>query len=293
MKNKLIIGLLVISVFLIAGCNVDTGEVVKEIRSQITEDDIDKAIKCETPYIRHEVGCCLDQNDNKICDKDESLIIEEEIKSNCGYPYISTEYNQECCLDKNSNNVCDIKENVTEESNKASCDDVGLHIYKTELNGFTILVTLKNTGNIDIEKITYTFDRCDQFGTIGESLGLKKYEIKTFEIARGRGPNEKVTAYPWININGEIIECENRKAEYYGQECQENECIDTDGGSVYVKGSVSGTTSEGNEFGPMYDYCSTQDSSYLKEYRCDENTEASWKSEMVLCDNGCNDGACK
>ncbi len=70
------------------------------------------------------------------------------------------------------------------------------------------------------------------------------------------------------------------------------QCTDTDGGNVYVKGSVSGTSNNGQDFGPMVDYCSVEDSSYLKEYRCDKMTESGWKSEMVLCDEGCSNGAC-
>jgi hypothetical protein len=43
------------------------------IACQVTEKDVDKLIVCDSPYIRHEAGCCLDQNTNKICDSDETL----------------------------------------------------------------------------------------------------------------------------------------------------------------------------------------------------------------------------
>jgi len=32
----------------------------------------DKNVVCNSPYIRHELGCCLDKNSNSICDNDES-----------------------------------------------------------------------------------------------------------------------------------------------------------------------------------------------------------------------------
>ncbi len=70
------------------------------------------------------------------------------------------------------------------------------------------------------------------------------------------------------------------------------QCTDTDSGSDFVKGVVSGVSNNGQGFGPMTDYCSAEDSSYLKEYGCDKNTEAGWGSDMILCDNGCSNGAC-
>ena len=51
---KWLIIILILSIVLIAGCTQNTG------------------IVCNAPYIRHEAGCCLDTNDNKICDSDET-----------------------------------------------------------------------------------------------------------------------------------------------------------------------------------------------------------------------------
>lgn len=70
------------------------------------------------------------------------------------------------------------------------------------------------------------------------------------------------------------------------------QCSDSDQGSNYVKGTISGTSHNGQPFGPTTDYCSAESANELKEYSCDSNTESGWKSEMVLCDNGCSNGAC-
>lgn len=68
-NNKIVIlVLLLISLIIVAGCN-SVGDIDV---SKLSADDIDKVIKCESPYIRHAAGCCLDQNENKICDDDES-----------------------------------------------------------------------------------------------------------------------------------------------------------------------------------------------------------------------------
>ncbi|MEK6839957.1 MAG: hypothetical protein AABX72_03375 [Nanoarchaeota archaeon] len=39
--------------------------------SQVSEKDVDKLVRCDPPYIRFASGCCLDQNNNSICDADE------------------------------------------------------------------------------------------------------------------------------------------------------------------------------------------------------------------------------
>ena len=45
--------MLIFSTFLISGCSYDV------------------AVVCNKPYINYETGCCLDQNENSICDNDE------------------------------------------------------------------------------------------------------------------------------------------------------------------------------------------------------------------------------
>ena len=88
---------------------------------------------CNKPYYEYKTGeCCLDENDNKICDKDEvekehnvggeskkeEPVGEQPKKENaieekptCNKPYY--EYKTgECCLDENDNEVCD-KDEIT------------------------------------------------------------------------------------------------------------------------------------------------------------------------------------
>lgn len=64
MKEIILFGL-VLGILVLSGCsNLDLNKLSKE--------DVNKIIVCEKPYIRHASECCLDQNDNKICDKDET-----------------------------------------------------------------------------------------------------------------------------------------------------------------------------------------------------------------------------
>jgi hypothetical protein len=58
----------VVALLFLTGCaGVDLSEVSDEDLERISE----KAVVCNAPYIRVGVECCLDQNDNNICDRDE------------------------------------------------------------------------------------------------------------------------------------------------------------------------------------------------------------------------------
>lgn len=58
-----------VSVFVLSGCEgIDLSQVSDEDLERLT----DKAIVCKEPYMRFETGCCLDKDNNSICDRDES-----------------------------------------------------------------------------------------------------------------------------------------------------------------------------------------------------------------------------
>lgn len=62
---------IILTLFLLAGCsNVDLSEVSDEDLERISE----KAVVCNEPYIRVGVECCLDKDNNNICDRDEELV---------------------------------------------------------------------------------------------------------------------------------------------------------------------------------------------------------------------------
>ena len=63
MKHTILIGIFITAIILVSGCKINS-----------IEDDI----ICNSPYIRHGLACCLDTNDNNICDKDEGIEITAE-----------------------------------------------------------------------------------------------------------------------------------------------------------------------------------------------------------------------
>jgi len=67
--NKIsIFGLLVLSMFFLLGCQgVDISKISDADLARISE----KAVVCEEPYIRFGTSCCLDEDNNNICDNDE------------------------------------------------------------------------------------------------------------------------------------------------------------------------------------------------------------------------------
>jgi hypothetical protein len=79
---KKLIGILLFIIILVSGCsNIDLSEVSDEDLERVS----DKMVVCEEPYMRVGTSCCLDDNQNKICDSDEkeensSYIINEKIK---------------------------------------------------------------------------------------------------------------------------------------------------------------------------------------------------------------------
>src|SRR3989338_1342686 len=73
-KETLLIPFLIIVVLIIACEKIDVSKLTDKDLERISE----KLIVCNPPYIRYASECCLDQNDNKICDRDERELTSEE-----------------------------------------------------------------------------------------------------------------------------------------------------------------------------------------------------------------------
>ena len=103
MRSYYLFGLILISLILISGCfNNNRTDLV-----------------CNKPYILVGAECCLDQNDNLICDKDENLK-EDAIKEGDHISYYSTD-NSEIYV-----NVCLNKINEASNQQYDECDLTGV-----------------------------------------------------------------------------------------------------------------------------------------------------------------------
>lgn len=73
--KKILYFIIILAVFFITACSgIDV--------NQLSDDDLarlsEKAIVCDKPYMRFGMSCCLDQNNNGICDSDEKSEVELE-----------------------------------------------------------------------------------------------------------------------------------------------------------------------------------------------------------------------
>ena len=71
-----------------------------------------------------------------------------------------------------------------------------------------------------------------------------------------------------------------------------NSCVDSDNGNIFIKGSVSGYSSNGS-FGTFYDYCQSNDT--VAEQECQPFERGGKKilsTEPYWCLNWCENGAC-
>ena len=84
-------------IFLILGC--------------IQVPDVEKVESCPKDYILVNGGCCLDLDDNRVCDEGEAIVkalnyITNETK--CRTPEITDSRHPEfCCMDLDNDKVCD------------------------------------------------------------------------------------------------------------------------------------------------------------------------------------------
>ena len=92
-------------------------------------------VTCNKPYTLVGNSCCLDKNDNKICDKDEETAKNEVV---CSPPYIKVGTN--CCLDKNNNKICDNEETKETVEKSTNYDEIS--------KNFTIEDLQADIGNV-------------------------------------------------------------------------------------------------------------------------------------------------
>lgn len=83
MKKMNIISLIIFGAIIISGC-----EGTLDL-SKLSDSDLarlsDKAVVCNEPYIRFGTSCCLDQDKNNICDKDEQQLTQDEKEKEDNY----------------------------------------------------------------------------------------------------------------------------------------------------------------------------------------------------------------
>jgi len=181
MKIKYLILFLVILSFLISSCAAQEP----------------KQPTCNKPYILVGNDCCLDKDDNSICDTDELIEKEnakEETKPICNTPYIQV--GAECCLDKDNNKICDKDEttqekttiDVKEEKSEYTLSDIQADINKV-ISGNIFKYTILAKSDIDSEDFDFYTDNVKtttflskvwshNFFKVLEKFGITAIDIK-------------------------------------------------------------------------------------------------------------------
>lgn len=200
--NKYIIFFLII-LFLLSGCQgIDLEQVSDDDLERIAE----KAIVCEKPYMRFGTGCCLDQNDNSICDTDEKVApaAPEEPQANKTYEETkATAKEANTTPNKNCREVevpYTVEETYTEyECQPAEVDE--LFSYKFELveckfcrvGSADCPAPHPICGNTDYHQAVYEVtNREDKGGDFTFEVGITKF----YDIPRKVGVTETTKRIP-------------------------------------------------------------------------------------------------
>jgi hypothetical protein len=121
--NKFFIIVLLFALVVITACdNIDVSKISDEDMARIANN----AIVCNSPYIRFETGCCLDQNNNNVCDVDEGL--KTDNKSNVNTELQKDNENElnsaATCANKGGvcKDVCDNEKPIPNSDNTRLCE---------------------------------------------------------------------------------------------------------------------------------------------------------------------------
>lgn len=153
--------------------NAMTSKIIDERNYQKPSQEI----TCNYPYIKVGNECCLDKNQNGICDRDETIKeTATETQTSCNYPYVKL--GSKCCLDDNDNGICDNDDSGRKRIRSYDIDSPfdfnSIDIAKDELS-----FDLENNGNDDVVIKKIRIDDCDSEHT---DKTITKDEEKRFSL---------------------------------------------------------------------------------------------------------------
>jgi len=186
MKKITIMLIAFLSLFLVGCENLDLKQVSDADLERISE----KAIICNDPYMRVGVECCLDGNNNNICDRDETT---NKIKESSA---INEKPKKELTLDETT--FC--------ATTTAT--------YIVDFSCTTGQVTVENRGSLDILDLTFNVHTPKgkiivDGGSLGQ-FGVKKFNIP-WEFISGLTQIDAISTLPY---NNEQITCIGKNDEH-------------------------------------------------------------------------------
>lgn len=177
MKIYLLIIILVL--IFIAGCTTTTQQA--------------QEISCNKPYIPFAATCCLDENDNSICDNDENKTSQECETCKDEIRYVETIIERIIYLEGNCRKV-----NFTAELGICSDKEI----------------TFENTGKFTLESLDV-----DLFNKEEEKIDSRRFRVqiishrsKIYEYDEVIDATKAIIT-PTVRIDDEIVECEAKEFE--------------------------------------------------------------------------------
>lgn len=147
--------LLSTNVIRISGNSVSSSQNQASQSSQSSQTQENQVTTCPSPYIQVGSVCCLDQNINRICDKDEP----SQEQTTCLRPYINS--GNTCCLDEDNNKLCDKDEGTREDRIRASLDSP-FDITDIDIDRDEIDIQIENEENNYVTIKTIDIEDCDR-----------------------------------------------------------------------------------------------------------------------------------
>jgi hypothetical protein len=225
-------------------------------------------IKCSPPYLRVGAECCLDQDDNKICDRDETT----STMPTTTEPTTTTQ--PETTTTKQPTTSSTLLAELTEATTTVPAT------YATTL----AVTTITEPPATSTTTTTLPLPCTDTDGGADENVKgtLKRGGEILIDHCIGPASLQEYFCQPNNRTGTKIVEC--------AQGCEEGRCLgclDTDGGdnpSVYGQVTLGKTLVK-------KDLCSRiGNGTTLQEYFCKSKNEVG--SRMVDCMAGCVDGRC-
>jgi hypothetical protein len=252
MKKIISLLLLILTLLIFTGCdNVDLDKVSDKDLERISN----KTVVCNAPYIRIGTSCCLDNNNNKICDEDENSI------NNTNNTNKTTDFSEEkldLIIEEGTNTFTLNDKQYTLEVEEILSDV----FYKVKLNGV-------EDSRVDL------FEK-------NEFNGLYLFIMDTMVSSRDSVKSHGkiiITNYDYNLQIGDIKDCVSTES----------------GGSdenSYEDGTTYGLNKEQDKIIRGKDVC--KDSKKLIEYYCEDNLDEQEfvTSREVDCEYGCDSGRC-
>jgi hypothetical protein len=216
MKQTIMV-LMLLGMIILSGCSeIDLSGVSDEDLERISN----KAIVCEEPYMRFGTGCCLDTNNNNICDNDENEVKEtQELQENNNPIATETKATEE------------IEEEISTELNGNM--DI-LHLYPQEGAGFwqssNDVVLSLYSDNLKWDSVMLnSLDDIEVF-IDNKKLDAEASLIKNPDLIRNEKPNLGTAEVDYKIENGNMFSgyyvlrllCGDN-LEYYKSQCLEKE----------------------------------------------------------------------